>query len=82
MSILKMSIILLLFIRNQVYSGEEYHEKRDDQIAGTKYWTELYLPKPDNLSNTKNKVQMLLKKSLEIAKKNTNELNKKIVKVG
>jgi hypothetical protein len=72
---------IVTFIRNQVYSGEEYHEMRDNQIAGTKYWTELYLPKQANLDGAKNKAQALLKKSIAIAKRNTVELNKKIVNV-
>jgi 23S rRNA U2552 (ribose-2'-O)-methylase RlmE/FtsJ len=72
---------IITFIRNQVYSGEEYHEKRNEQIEGTKYWTNLYLPKPENIDNARKKIKKLSEESLNISNKNMRKLNKSLIEV-
>jgi hypothetical protein len=65
---------IIKFIRNQVYSGEEYHENRDEQIEGTKYWTSLYFD--DNIDKIKDKTKSIIKLSIEDSAKNMNAINK------
>lgn len=56
---------IVKFIRNQVYSGEDYHENRDAQIEGAKYWTDLFLY--DDLN--KNKTKKLLQEATRFLEK-------------
>ena len=72
---------IVTFIRNQVYSGEEYHDKRNEQIEGTKYWTGFYLPKPDDINKTRDKAQTIMKKSLSMTENERKLLNSKLVDI-
>lgn len=63
---------IVKFIRNQVYSGEEYHLNRDEQIEGTKYWTSLYFDK----DKIKEKTKKIIEKSIEYSNKNMSLINK------
>jgi FtsJ-like methyltransferase len=73
--------IIISFIRNQVYSGEEYHDKRNEQIEGAKYWTDLYLPKEDKIDSTRKKTEKIMEEALSITKERSKELNKTLVAV-
>lgn len=35
---------IVRFIKRNIYSGDEYHDKRDEQIYGSKYWINLFFP--------------------------------------
>lgn len=72
---------IIAFIRNQVFSGEEYHDKRSEQIEGSKYWTSLYLPKEDKINDTLKKTQNLLNQFLEISNIKRNLLEKSLVNI-
>jgi 23S rRNA U2552 (ribose-2'-O)-methylase RlmE/FtsJ len=72
---------IVTFIRNQVYSGEEYHDRRNEQIEGTLYWTGFYLPKPDDINKTRDKAQIIMKKSLSITENERKLLNNKLVDI-
>jgi hypothetical protein len=65
---------IVKFIRNQVYSGEEYHLNRDEQIEGTKYWTSLYFD--NDKEKIKEKTKKIIEKSIENSIKNTNFISK------
>lgn len=65
---------IIKFIRNQVYSGEEYHFNRDEQIEGTKYWSSLYFNK--DLEKITQKTKKILEKSLDESKKKVKSINK------
>jgi hypothetical protein len=36
---------IIAFVKKEIYFGEEYHLKREQQIEGSKYWINLFLPK-------------------------------------
>jgi 23S rRNA U2552 (ribose-2'-O)-methylase RlmE/FtsJ len=72
---------IVAFIRNQVYSGDEYHENRNQQIEGTKYWTDLYLPKSEDINKTRNKTQEIIENSLSYSKKKYKNLKKNLIKL-
>lgn len=45
------------FVKKEIYFGDEYHEKRDEQIEGTKYWIDTYYSGkeyPDIVKNNTN----------------------------
>jgi 23S rRNA U2552 (ribose-2'-O)-methylase RlmE/FtsJ len=70
---------IITFIRNQVYSGEEYHDKRNEQIEGTQYWTGFYLPKSDEINKIREKAQSIMQKSLSMAENEKKLLNNKLI---
>lgn len=69
---------IIKFIRNQVYSGEEYHENRDVQIEGTKYWTGLYFDDDAIKEKTKNIIKISIgdsAKNMNVIYKNKENVN-------
>jgi len=38
---------IISFVKKEIYSGEEYHTKKEQQIEGSKYWINLYLETKD-----------------------------------
>lgn len=32
------------FVKKEIYSGDEYHDRREEQIEGAKYWINMFLP--------------------------------------
>ena len=35
---------IIAFVDKEIYSGDEYHERRNEQIEGASYWIDLFLP--------------------------------------
>lgn len=35
---------IVAFIKREIYSGDEYHTKKEEQIEGAKYWNDLFFP--------------------------------------
>ena len=44
---------IVKFVKKEIYSGDEYHERREKQMEGSNYWINLFFAK----SSTENKEQ-------------------------
>jgi 23S rRNA U2552 (ribose-2'-O)-methylase RlmE/FtsJ len=72
---------IVTFIRNQIYSGEEYHDNRNEQIEGTKYWIDIFFPKANDINKAKDKAQILINKTLNIVENNKKILNESLIQI-
>ena len=68
---------IITFVENEVYSGDEYHDNREEQINCSKYWTDTYLPS----TIQRNVYDKILDSSLKISNDKTNELAQILVTV-
>lgn len=69
----------LAFIKKEVYSGDEYHERRDMQIKSAKYWNDLFFFNPSELKDKSKQHENFIKQNEEFHDKKMKELSKKIV---
>lgn len=69
---------IITFVKGNVYSGEEYYNKRDNQIDGAKYWTDLFYIDPNNFDKNKKKLINMKEKSTKVFKKIEEKLNQNI----
>lgn len=72
---------IISFVRGNVFSGEEYHDRKEEQVEGNKYWIGMFYPKQDELEKDRSKTKGLVKKSLQISKFNDEKLSKRLAKV-
>lgn len=70
---------IVSFVKKEIYFGDEYHDKKDEQIEGSKYWIDLFLSPITEKHKKKYKIlknNALLKSTNEIK-----ELNEHLVNV-
>lgn len=72
---------IISFVEKEVYSGDEYHDKREEQIKGSNFWSETFLPDSENLNTKKNVRDKILESALSISNKEIEKLNKLLVHV-
>lgn len=55
------------FVNKEIYSGDEYHDKRNAQIEASKYWIDIYFPKDKSIQQKKleNNIKQIVKKTKE-----------------
>lgn len=70
---------IVKFVKKEIYSGDEYHDKREEQIEGAKYWTELFLPSA--LGKMKQKYKNLINFVLSKSANEIKELEQRLVNV-
>lgn len=49
---------IVAYLRNQIFSGDEYYKYKNLQISGTEYWTNLFYPNKEN--DNSDKIKKLL----------------------
>ena len=59
---------IITFVKGNVYSGEEYYNKRDNQIDGAKYWTDLFYIPTNNFDKNKKKLINMKDESTKVFK--------------
>jgi hypothetical protein len=73
---------IVTFIEREIYSGDEYHDKRDEQIKGASFWLDLFLPKTSQeLEKNRKKYDNLIKQLLISFDIQVKELEKLMVHV-
>lgn len=72
---------IISFVDKEIYSGDEYHERREKQIEGTEFWNSVFLCDPSNLTKNKKQRDLLINSGLEISTKGIEKLNKLMVHV-
>jgi hypothetical protein len=67
---------ILTYVEKEIYSGDEYHARRDEQIECSKYWINLFYPTDINKNKKiyKTIVNNVTKKSSNVVKKLENKL--------
>lgn len=70
---------IISFIKGDIYSGDVYHTKRDEQIEGTMYWLNLYFI--DSLNDAKELYKSIIMSQLNINNSEIVELEKSLVPV-
>jgi 23S rRNA U2552 (ribose-2'-O)-methylase RlmE/FtsJ len=68
---------IVRFVKREIYSGDEYHEKREEQIEGSKYWINMFFQK--SLNDTKEQYKNIVQNILIKATNETKELEEKLV---
>ncbi len=72
---------IISFVDKEVYSGDEYHYKREEQIEGAKFWNHTFLPTSENLNKNKAVTDFIVKTALDNSNKEIDKLNKLLVHV-
>lgn len=72
---------IISFVEKEVYSGDEYHDRKEDQIDGAKFWNATFLPTQENLEKNKKITNSIVSTALEFSKKEIDKLNKLLVHV-
>lgn len=72
---------IISFVEKEIYSGDEYHTKREEQIEGALYWTSNFLPDLKEFEKNTKTMNDILNTSLEISSKEIEKLNKLLVHV-
>ena len=66
------------FVKKEVYSGDVYHDKRDEQIEGSKFWIDIYLQELSKQSELRNIFDNIIKKVTDDSNKDIKELSEKL----
>jgi CRISPR/Cas system CSM-associated protein Csm2 small subunit len=69
---------MMTFVNREIYSGDIYHEKRDEQIEGAKYWNDLFMQDITRQSELRKVYDNMVEKVVEISTKETDELVKSL----
>lgn len=72
---------IISFIDKEIYSGDEYYKKRNEQIEGTSYWLNLFLPESNELNKKEKDYQKLLNNTLKTYDAEKKDLENKLVYV-
>lgn len=55
---------IISFVKRQNFRGEEYTQKRGEQIKATEYWASLYLPSTSDFSKRKEMIEKMTKSQI------------------
>ena len=72
---------IISFVDKEIYSGDEYHERKAEQIEGTKYWLDLFLPSASEISKKRKDYDKIVKHTVKSSDLEINELDKIMVSV-
>jgi len=67
------------FVDKQNYRGDEYQQRRQEQINATKYWLDLYFPESNEYKNRTSKIKKLCEEIEDEHKIKINALMKQLV---
>ena len=70
---------IISFVDKEIYSGDEYHDRKDEQIKGAKFWISVFLPETE--TQNKNIKKELLNIALNNSNKQITYLKKHLVHV-
>jgi len=65
---------MYVFAHKEIYNGDEYQDRRDEQINATQQWINIFLPSNKNINEAKEKAQRIVVKSLEKSSKMISQL--------
>lgn len=72
---------IISFVDKEIYSGDEYHDKRGEQIKGAQFWNSTFLPEPENLNKSKKICESIIQYALDKSTKEISKLNKLLAHV-
>lgn len=72
---------IISFVDREIYSGDEYHDKKEEQIKGATFWNNTFLPKVENLNKNKILCDTIVRAALDTSNKEIANLNKLLVHV-
>jgi hypothetical protein len=72
---------IMLYVKKEVYSGDEYHERRQQQIEGSKYWINLYYPEVSSLGKSMKIYKMITEKGAIKSKKDSDNMASKLIEL-
>jgi len=67
------------YIKKNIFLGDEYYEKRNEQIEGNAYWIDIYYPNDKTFNNTKKEREGIMSTSINKSNKNITLLTKNII---
>jgi 23S rRNA U2552 (ribose-2'-O)-methylase RlmE/FtsJ len=73
--------MMITFIKGNIYSGDEYYDRRKIQIDGAKYWIDIYFPKQSDLLKSRQKCKQMAKTTHEQIQKDVANLSKRIIDI-
>lgn len=72
---------IITYVTKEIYSGDEYHQRRDQQIEGSKYWINLFFPSSDSISKTNKLHKLIVDKTLQKSKRDAENMNDRLIKL-
>lgn len=68
---------IIAFVDKEIYAGDEYHTKRNEQIEGAEYWNNLFLQ--NDIKKNRTTYDDLIKNTIKISNNKIKELNEMLV---
>lgn len=59
---------IISFVKKQNFRGEEYTQRREEQIKATEYWSSLFLPSTSEFNKRKETIEKITKSQIEQSK--------------
>lgn len=69
---------MIVFIKNKNYRGDEYVDRRKDQISASEYWIDTYFPDAKDYIKSKHNVENIVKGVVDENKSNVESMQKKL----
>lgn len=72
---------IMAYVKKEVYSGDEYHDRKEQQIEGSKYWINLYYPDVSSLSKSMKIYKLIVDKAVSKSQKDSENMSSKLVEL-
>lgn len=72
---------IIAFVKKEIHAGDEYHDRREQQIEGSRYWIDLFLPKSEEVDKKKKIYSDMIKTVCDNSQKGATNLDKSLVYV-
>lgn len=72
---------IISFVDKEIYSGDEYHERKAEQIVCSDFWNSTFLPTADELEKKKKTYSHIVRHALAISGKDLKKLEGLLVNV-
>ena len=72
---------MIAFVKKEIYSGDEYHDRREQQINGSQYWINLYFPKESAVNKNKSIYKNIIDKAVNKCKLDADNMTSKLVEL-
>ncbi len=72
---------ILVFIAKEIYSGDEYHSRKNEQIEGSKYWVQTFLPDITKYNEMKKVCSSMIKQNNNVNNEKCKQIEQSLVPV-
>ena len=72
---------IIAYVKKEIYSGDEYHDRKEQQIEGSTYWIKLYYPDTSSLDKSKKLYKNIVDRAIIKSNKDTDNMSEKIIEL-